>query len=491
MSITHSARREQYQPRCSESEVLHQVLLAHLETFLARIASDPTSPSLPSHVEHELRAHLTCGILAHGFCRFYCFACGSDLLIPFSCKGRGFCPSCGGRRMAESAAHLVDHVFPDVPVRQWVISFPWRLRYLLALDASLCRAVRRVFLRAVFRFYSVRAEADAIESGRTGGVNQIQRYGSALNANTHFHALVLDGVYTAPDAWSAPTFHPAARITNVEVATLLFTIRSRVLRLCRRRGLMGEEGELGASLFSESQGLLPLLCAASIQGRSALGAEPGARIERRGIPEATVPGCAVVVRELCADLDGFSLHAAVKIDAGETSRLEHLCRYITRPALSNKRLSLAPDGRVVHELRAPFRDGTTHFIFEPLAFIERLAALVPPPRLHQLTYHGVLAPAASWRSDIVPAPRPRRRASCGGTSALPLHRYSFSELMMRVFRIDALTCAKCGSERRWIAAITSGEAIAKILDHLDLPSAVVQPSPPRAPPQAEFEFEGC
>ncbi|MDG2144028.1 MAG: transposase [Planctomycetota bacterium] len=168
-----------------------------------------------------------------------------------------------------------------------------------------------------------------------------------------------------------------------------------------------------------------------------------------------------------------------------------LCRYITRPPLSNIRLSFAPDGRIVHELRAPFRDGTTHFIFEPLAFIERLAALVPPPRLPQLTYHGVLAPASSWRSDIVPAPHPCRRTSCGGSSPLPLHRYSFAELMKRVFRIGALRCAKCGSERRWIAAITSGEAIAKILDPLELTSAVIRPSPPRAPPQAELEFEEC
>ncbi len=491
MSITGEARSEQYRPRDPSSEVLHGVLLAHLETFLARIAVDSSSPSLPSYVERELRTHLTCGILAHGFCRFHCFTCGSDLLIPFSCKGRGFCPSCGGRRMAESAAHLMDHVFPEVPVRQWVISFPWRLRYLLALDVDLCRAVRRVFMRAVFGFYSRKARENAIEYGRTGGVNQIQRYGSALNANTHFHALVLDGVYTAPDALCAPTFHPATRLTNSEVAKLLFTIRSRVLRLCRRRGLMGEESELDVSAPTESQGLLPLLCAASIQGRSALGSEPGAKIERRGIPEMAIPGRSVVIKELCAELDGFSLHAAVKIDAGQASRLEHLCRYITRPPLSNKRLSLTPDGRVVHELRAPFRDGTTHFIFEPLAFIERLAALVPPPRLHQLTYHGVLASASSWRSDIVPARRSRRQAACGGTSPLPLHRYSFAELMKRVFRIDALNCAVCGSERRWIAAITSGEAITKILDHLELPSAVIQPSPPRAPPQAEFEFEGC
>ena len=491
MSSTGEARSEQYRPRDPSSEVLHGVLLVHTETFLARIALDPSSPSLPSHVERELRTHLTCGILAHGFCRFHCFTCGTDLLIPFSCKGRGFCPSCGGRRMAESAAHLVDHVFPDVPVRQWVISFPWRLRYLLALDVDLCRAVRRVFMRAVFGFYSGKAQADSIEHGRTGGVNQIQRYGSALNANTHFHALVLDGVYTAPDAFSAPTFHPATRIADAEIAKLLFTIRSRVLRLCRRRNLMGEEGELDVSVPTESQGLLPLFCAASIQGRSALGSEPGARIERRGLPAMALPGRAVVIKELCAEVEGFSLHAAVRIEAGQTSRLEHLCRYITRPALSNKRLSLTPDGRVVHELRAPFRDGTTHFIFEPLAFIERLAALIPPPRLHQLTYHGVLASASSWRSDIVPAPPSRRRSPCGGGGVLSLHRYSFAELMKRVFRIDALLCKTCGSERRWIAAITNADSIAKILEHLELPSERVQAAPPRAPPQLELWFEGC
>jgi hypothetical protein len=91
---------------------------------------------------------------------------------------------------------------------------------------------------------SRKAGAESIEHGRASGVIQIQRYGSALNANTHFHTLVLDGVYTAPDALSVPTFHSAARITSIEVAKLLFTVRSRVPRLCRRWGLMGEEDEL-------------------------------------------------------------------------------------------------------------------------------------------------------------------------------------------------------------------------------------------------------
>jgi hypothetical protein len=71
----------------------------------------------------------------------------------------------------------------------------------------------------------------------------------------------------------------------------------------------------------------------------------------------------------------------------------------------------------------------------------------------------------------------------------PLYRYSFAELMKRVFRTGALECAKCGSKRRWIAAITNAEAIAKILGHLELPNVVIQPAP--APPQLEFGFEGC
>jgi hypothetical protein len=179
------ARGEEYRARDIASGVLHATLLEHLETFLARAEARPTRPGLPPHVERELRGHLSCGVLAHGFCRFHCFTCGADLLVPFSCKGRGFCPSCGGRRMAESAAHLLDHVLPEVPVRQWVLSFPWRLRYLLALDAELCRAVRRVFLRALFGFYGSRARADGLEGGLTGAVNQIQRFGSALNLDDH------------------------------------------------------------------------------------------------------------------------------------------------------------------------------------------------------------------------------------------------------------------------------------------------------------------
>ena len=132
---------ESYQPRNPAQGVLFQVVRDHFETFRAQAASLRDGEGLPRFVEQEFRDFLRCGCLAGGFARLRCTGCGLDRLVPFSCKGRGFCPSCGGRRMAERAAHLVDHVFPSVPVRQWVLSVPPRLRYVLAWNHDLCRDV--------------------------------------------------------------------------------------------------------------------------------------------------------------------------------------------------------------------------------------------------------------------------------------------------------------------------------------------------------------
>ena len=87
-------------------------------------------------------------LLAHGFARTRCPECGHDFLVAF-CKGRGVCPSCNTRRMVEMAAHLVDHVFPLLPVRQWVLSLPKRLRYFLRNDRRTVTAVLTIFLRVV------------------------------------------------------------------------------------------------------------------------------------------------------------------------------------------------------------------------------------------------------------------------------------------------------------------------------------------------------
>jgi hypothetical protein len=166
-----------YRPRAAEHTVLYRVIDEHLDAFLETVRRHADGAPLPDFVEQEFRDFLTCGVLAHGFARLRCTDCELERLVPFSCKGRGFCPSCGGRRMTECAARLVDEVLPRVPVRQWVLSLPYRLRYLLAWDHALARAVLAVSLQALLGFQRARARRYGIRDGRSGSVTVIQRFG--------------------------------------------------------------------------------------------------------------------------------------------------------------------------------------------------------------------------------------------------------------------------------------------------------------------------
>ena len=103
-----------YQPGRPERIVAYQAVQGHLVTWLHLVrSSEPDGVAVPAHVEREFRQYLTCGILDHGFARACCADCGPDFLVALSCKGRRVCPSCRTQRMAETAAHLVDQVFPE------------------------------------------------------------------------------------------------------------------------------------------------------------------------------------------------------------------------------------------------------------------------------------------------------------------------------------------------------------------------------------------
>jgi hypothetical protein len=109
---------------------------------------------------------------------------------------------------------------------------------------------------------------------------------------------------------------------------------------------------------------------------------------------------AFVTGRRCAMIDGVSLHANVAVPKGDRRRLEKLCRYIARPLVSTERLSKLSDGRLLYRLKRKWLDGTTHVVFERLELVEKLAAIVPPPRIHVVRYHGVLAPPAARYSSL-------------------------------------------------------------------------------------------
>ena len=138
---------------------------------------------------------------------------------------------------------------------------------------------------------------------------------------------------------------------------------------------------------------------------------------------------------------GFSLHAGVAAQAWERSKLERLCRYITRPAVSEKRLSLTPSGNIRYQLKTPYSDGTTHVIFEPLDFIAKLAALVPKPRVNLTRFHGVFVgvphhPNSQNRVDVTPAKRGKGRTRQGNEDKTPEQQHkamTWAQRLKRVF----------------------------------------------------------
>jgi len=157
--------------------------------------------------------------------------------------------------------------------------------------------------------------------------------------------------------------------------------------------------------------------------------------------------------------------------ADERRKLERLCRHIARPAVSEQRLSLTAQGKVRYQLKTPYRDGTTHVIFEPLDFISRLAALVPKPRVNLTRYHGVFAPNSHHRAWVTPVRRGRgdKTKVPGQEDATPVASHaamSWAQRLKRVFDIDIETCRVCGGSMKVIACIEDPLVIKKILTHL-------------------------
>jgi len=245
-------------------------------------------------------------------------------------------------------------------VRQWVLSLPKRLRYFVQRDAELDGQVLRVFLRALeptLRKASPGAPRDARSrppeqgscGGRVGGVSFVQRFGASLNPHLHFHCCLVDGVFSTDD--DELRFHQAMALREAEVVALQEVVRKRVLALFEGRGLL-------------------------------------------------TPEAAADMRQW-AHGGGFSLDAAIRIEAHDQPGLERLLRYCARPPFARERLCWDETGeQLLYELPKPRPDGQIMLRLEPLALLDRLAVLIPPPRSHRHRYCGVLAPNARLRAAV-------------------------------------------------------------------------------------------
>jgi len=197
-----------YARREPEKTALFKVLQQHLLTFEQEWTDKSDGRTLPSFVTEELHGFMDCGILARGFAHLYCKTCHEHYVVPLSCKARATCPSCLGRRMNEGAFNLTEHVLPDVPLRQFVVTMPFPLRFPLAFDGKLLGQVVRIFADTVAGWYRRRHVLRGLPPGETGAVTVIQRANSDLRLNPHLHTIFLDGVYSPDCDGKGQMFHP-------------------------------------------------------------------------------------------------------------------------------------------------------------------------------------------------------------------------------------------------------------------------------------------
>ena len=180
-----------------------------------------------------------------------------------------------------------------------------------------------------------------------------------------------------------------------------------------------------------------------------------------------------------------------RIAATDRSGLERLARYLMRPPLAAGRLRFLDADHLTFALKTRCRDGTTHLIVSAEELIEKLAALVPPPHRHLIRYHGVLAPHAADRAQIVPTPPAPPSATAAGTEATPrspVQRLQWAQRLARVLSLEVAVCPRCGGHMRMIAARTDPDSIRTYLTGVGLPADAPVISPARPPPQQELEF---
>jgi len=315
----------------------------------------------------------------------------------------------------------------------------------------------------------------------------------------HLHVLMLDGVFT--EISGKAHFRNVPRLTDEDVSRLAESISGKVIALLKRRGLLDKEGYLVAHpdvdpIFRDHDSL-GAMSSASISGRIAFGPSAGQRVTRIGSGFGYLEEIPLAKGRLCFSVNGFSLHCATAINTHSRDRLQKLIEYMARGPLSNERLEIQSDGRVKLKLKTPWHDGTTHLLLSPDEFLEKLAAIIPPPRSHLVKWGGVFAPNSPLRRKVVLKPDAKKglhfkrgisAAVCGSGAgddadpevSGPSQKSLWARLLSQVFKVDVTKCDRCGGAMEVVAAICDPDQAQRYLRHV----GEDYDPPPRAPPRS-------
>jgi hypothetical protein len=350
--------------------------------------------------------------------------------------------------MGDGAAHLVDHVLPEVPMRQVVVSWPRQMNGRLAVGGDLVRAAERIAAD------ELRLWAESTTGGKGGGVLVRHRFGSSLNLHMHAHVLLLDGAYKE-NTDGTVSFVQAHMPTQAEVEQVASRIRQRLGVLFQRRGLDAhDEVNNGQREFSALQMCGNSAVAAGVRERM------GPALADVDEQEAEQPRNGVV-----ANADGLNLYVGPRMDGKDRVLLEKVCRYLLRGPLALCRLKLRADGLLTYRLKRPDRRGNTVLVLSADHLLMRLSSLIPAPRSPMRTSFGVVAAGSRLRKRVVPKPTFRRGTQHGCAPAATQSPVKWAELLKRVWGLDALACPKCTGRMTALAVLEEPTEIARYLGH--------------------------
>jgi hypothetical protein len=319
----------------------------------AQSRSSNESAGLPKFIEDAAEGYLRCGILGHGFVYAKCDRCQQSLMVAFSCKQRGLCNSCDGKRMTSEAAHLVDEVIPAVPVRQWVLTFPFDLRYLIAWNSPLRAAVLGAFMRALEAHYRRQARTQGGQEQKYAAISVAQRFDGAARLNLHWHVLCADGAWV--ETHGGVAFQPAPPLKQSVVEQVFANVLRRIDRQLAR--LLGDPDEEPRDKLSQRDPAFAALLRNAMLGNQSSGKDAGKpqRVEFGKGPPAIKPH-----GRNCCTGNGYSLHANTTVAPEARAALEKLCQYVCRPAIAAHRLEQVNAQTVRISLKNEWAGGATH-----------------------------------------------------------------------------------------------------------------------------------
>jgi hypothetical protein len=407
-----------YAPRRPQASPLYRLLADHFET-LTRVHEEryePTHGPLRAVVAEVVGRFLDCGLLEHGFARVRCAACRAEFLVASRCKGRGFCPSCQARRLAEWSLWLDEALLAAGPHRHVVLTIPKRLRAYFLYDRRRFGLLSQVAYRTL-RAYLVAAlgEPDAVP----GVVSLSQSFGALAHWHPHLHLVVSDGVFQRDGAFVGSRAH--------DPAVLAEAWRRAVLAMFVKEGWL--EADAAASMLAWPH-------------------------------------------------SGFSAYMGPAIAADDRAAVLRVARYGARAPVAESRLRYDAE-RAEVELASDAREGPYAGVhrFTAVEFVARLVDHIPGKGEVRVRYYGAYASRRRgwWRrrgvvlvgAEPEDEPSAEREGEPEPWPALKARRRRWAELLRMIFKVDVEVCPACGGEMRILAFVTEPAVVRRILAHLE------------------------